>query len=80
MMTGYAFGFSGVFMMAFWMLFWVFVVAGIVWLVLALSRSQTRLRDGTGSALHILEERLARGDIDAEEFRVRRTAVEGASR
>ena len=80
MMTGYAFGFGGVLMMAFWMLFSVFVVAGIVWLVLAPSRSQTRVGDGTSSALRILEERLARGEIDAEEFRVRRAAIEGAAR
>jgi putative membrane protein len=76
MMTGFGFGFGGVFMM----LFWVFVVAGIVWLVLALSQSQARVGGGASSALRILEERLARGEIDAEEFRTRRAAIEGASR
>lgn len=78
MMTGFGFGFGG-WMMAFWVLFWVFVVAGIVWLVLSLSRQQTRLGDGdTRSAMRILEERLARGEIDAEEFRTRRAAIEGS--
>ena len=57
------------------LLFWVFVVALVVWLVLTLSRSQVRGNDGQSSARHILEERLARGEIDAEEFRVRRAAI-----
>ena len=80
MMTGFGFGFGGVLMMGFWILFWVFIVAGIVWLVSTLARSQARLGDGASTALRILEERLARGDIDSEEFRIRRAAIEGASR
>jgi putative membrane protein len=80
MMTGYGFGFGGVLMMGFWILFLVFVVAGIVWLVSTLSRPQTRLGDSGSSALRILEERLARGEIDADEFRTRRTAIEGVVR
>lgn len=76
MMDGYWFGFGGLLML----LFWVFVIAGIVWLVLALSRSQFP-RGGTQSgALRILEERLARGEIDAEEFRTRRAAIEEVKR
>lgn len=74
MMNGYSFGSGGLVMM----LFWVFVVALIVWLVLTLSRSQIRGNDGSSGALHILEERLARGEIDAEEFRLRRAAIAGA--
>ena len=74
MMNGYWFGLGGLFMA----LFWIFVIAGIVWLGLALGRSQARASDdGRNAAVRILEERLARGDIDAEEFRTRRTAVEG---
>lgn len=75
MMDGYWFGFGGLLML----LFWVFVIAGIVWLVLALSRSQFP-RGGESNALRILEERLARGQIDAEEFRTRRAAVEEVKR
>lgn len=70
MMDGYGFGFGGLPML----LFWVFVIAGIVWLVLTLSRQQLREGDGS-SALRILEERLARGEIDPEEFRARRAAI-----
>jgi putative membrane protein len=71
MMYGYGFGLGGLVMM----LFWVFVIALVVWLVLTLSRSQARGNDGQSSALRILEERLARGEIDAEEFRIRRAAI-----
>ena len=77
MMNGYWFGLGGLFMV----LFWVFVIAGIVWLVLTLTRSTTRANDdGRSSAVRILEERLARGEIDAEEFRTRRAALEGGGR
>jgi putative membrane protein len=71
MMYGYGFGLGGLFMM----LFWVFVIALVVWLVLTLSRSQARDNDGQSGALRILEERLVRGEIDAEEFRIRRAAI-----
>jgi len=74
MMGGY-FGFGWLFML----LFWVFVVAGIVWLVLAIARSQGTAgptAESGSRALRILEERLARGEIDTEEFRTRRAAIE----
>lgn len=80
MMDGFAFGFAGIFMMLFMAVFWVFVLAAAVWLVLALIRSQTRTGDGAGTAHRILAERLARGEIDAEEFRTRRTELEGVAR
>ncbi len=77
MMDGYWFGFGGLLML----LFWVFAIAGIVWLVLAISRSSfPRGGGGESSALRILEERLARGEIDAEEFRTRRAAIEETKR
>jgi putative membrane protein len=76
MMNSAWFGFGGVLMI----LFWVFVIAGTVWLVLALARPQARSADGPSAAARILEERLARGEIDAEEFRARRAAIEEAVR
>ena len=78
MMNGYWVSPGALFMA----LFWVFVIAAIVWMVLALSRSQTASAsdDGRGAAVRILEERLARGDIDAEEFRARRLMLEGGQR
>ena len=64
------------------LLFWVFVIAGIVWLVLIFSRSQARGGDDGSSltARRILEERLARGEIDVEEFRLRRSALDGPAK
>lgn len=78
MMGGY-FGFGWLFML----LFLVFVVAGIVWLVLAITRSQGTVgtKNESGSrALRILEERLARGEIDVEEFRTRRAVIDEGTR
>lgn len=75
--TGMGFGFGWLAMA----LFWVFVVAGIVWLVLALGRTQ----QGAGASEHgraatILAERYARGEIDSEEYTARRRALEEGSR
>lgn len=82
MMYGYSFGPGGVLMWLVMVLFWVFVIAAVVWLVLALGRSQARPADGSSSssARRILEERLARGEIDAEEFRLRRSAIEESAK
>ncbi len=74
MMYGSSFGVGGLFMI----LFWVFVVALVVWLVLTLSRTQVHGDDGPTGALSILESRLARGEIDAEDFRLRRAAIREA--
>jgi putative membrane protein len=79
-MMGYGFGFGGGILM---LAFWVFVIAGIVWLILTLSRSQgsqSQLGDTKSSALRILEERLARGEIDAEDFKTRRALIDGTSK
>lgn len=73
---GYGFGFGGILMLAFW----VFVIAGIVWLVLTLSRLQAPVSDGRSTALRILGGRLARGEIDAEEFKTRRALIDGSSK
>jgi putative membrane protein len=75
MMNGYGYGLGGLFMV----LFWVFVIAAIVWLVPTLARPRITT-GGESTAKRILEERLASGEIDAEEFRVRRAAIEEAVR
>jgi len=65
------FGFGGL-----WMLL---IVAGVVVLIVWAAR-QGSGQQGTPSrprALDILDERFARGEIDEEEYRKRRTLLEG---
>ncbi|NQU30288.1 MAG: SHOCT domain-containing protein [Anaerolineae bacterium] len=60
-------GFGGLGMI----LFWVVVIAGIIWLVMALGGSNLQLpkqsKNGQ-SAREILDQRYARGEIDREEY------------
>ena len=79
MMGGYAYGAGGLMML----LFCVFVIAVVVWLVLTVTRSQHQSSTGdpgAGSGLRMLQERLARGEIDVDEYRLRRTALEEGKR
>ncbi len=72
---GMGWGFMGLGMI----LFWVFLIAGTVWLVLAVSGQQGRRQgEERGSAFRILEERLARGEIDVDEYKARKSALGGA--
>lgn len=73
MMYGYSFGLGPLMM-----LLTVFLVAAVVWLLLRQGGSHIRGNDDPASALRVLEDRLARGDIDAEDFRVRRAAIADA--
>ncbi len=68
-------GFGAIFML----LFWVLLIAGAVWLVLAVSgQTGARQRADRDSALRILDERYARGEIDPEDYRARKAAIGGA--
>ena len=82
MMGGYGYGWGG-WMMLTMLLFWVFVIALIVWLVLTVARSQSQSSSPDSAArggLGILQERLARGEIDADEYRQRRALLEEGRR
>jgi putative membrane protein len=70
-------GMMGCGAMAFWWLLVIAVLVGGVWvLVRAINdRGQPPTR-GSRTALQILEERFARGDIEREEFEERRRALE----
>jgi putative membrane protein len=67
------------------LLFWTLVVVAIVWLVRSTAHRQTAAPHGVPmdkpagpvrpSALDILDERYARGEIDHEEYRTRRDAL-----
>lgn len=71
---GFGWGFMGLGMV----LFWVFLIAGTVWLVLTVSgQTARRQEDDRGSAVRILEERVARGEIDVDEYKARRAAIGG---
>ncbi len=56
-----------------WLLFLVALVVGIVFLVRALT---DRGRSAKSSAIGILEERFARGEIDPDEFEERKRTLQ----
>lgn len=62
----------------FMILFWVLLIAGTVWLVLTIGGQAAQRQAPRSSALSILEERLARGEIDADEYKTRKAAIGGA--
>jgi putative membrane protein len=74
MMWGYGYGggsWVGWLVMGIMMLvFWGLVVAGVIFLVRYLGHG--RDQRGGGDALRILDERFARGEIDADEYSRRR--------
>lgn len=65
----------------FTVLFWAILIGGVVWLVRSLSAGG-RLGHGPepSRALSILEERFARGEISAEEFRRMKEELEASRR
>ena len=57
--------------------FWALVICGIWALVMAATRRPDQDR-GDRSARHILDQRLAHGEIDIDEYRRRRDVIEPA--
>lgn len=63
----------------FMVLFWVLLIAGTVWLILAIAgQSAQRQASQRSSGLAILEDRLAKGEIGLDEFNARKSAIGGA--
>ncbi len=72
MMGGYGHGMlGGVMMLLFWGVTIAIVVLAVRWL------GDRGLKNGGSNALDILKERLARGEIEPEEYETRRKSLEG---
>lgn len=59
-----------------WMMmivFWLIVIALVVWTVRSTTGAASR---GENRALHVLDERYARGEIDHDEYEERRRTLE----
>ena len=56
-------------------LFWFLVIAALAWLVVALVRDSSDRESKSKSAIEILEERFARGEIDRDELEEKREAL-----
>ena len=68
MYDGHMFGFGGGFM---W-LFWILIIIAIVWFAKVVIGGGDSSKDKEKSALDILKERYARGEIDRAEFEQKR--------
>jgi putative membrane protein len=77
MMGGYGMGwFGGILMIVFWILIIVGLVFLIKWLIQSTGRDKTTGSGGNRS-LEILKERYAKGEIDKEEFEIKKKDLSG---
>ncbi|MFW2545356.1 SHOCT domain-containing protein [Primorskyibacter sp. 2E107] len=74
MMDGYGYGMSMMFGPILWLIVLGLVVAGVIWFV---RRSDTSPAQKSGDAMAELDMRLARGDIDAEDYAARKKLLAG---
>jgi putative membrane protein len=61
------------------LVFWL-MVAWVVYAFITSGPPRTRTRDDGADARHILDQRLARGEIDAEEYRRLRDLIDSGGR
>lgn len=74
---GYSFGWWGIAMGIVMLLFWALIIGGAIWLVVSLFRQGRAVGVSTGrSALDILSERYARGEITREQYEQMRRDLE----
>ena len=70
---GWGCGAGGLLLMALMMaLFWGAIIATAVWAIRQFRPREANTRDAPTNAMRILEDRFARGEIDADEFQRRR--------
>lgn len=62
-------------MMVLMVVFWGLVILGVVWLVRSLATGHHPQRGS--SAIEVLDSRLAHGEISPDEYRERRSVLEG---
>ncbi len=75
---GWDWGFGGFFLMVLLMaLFWGAIIATAIWAIRQFRPREAGTAGTTSSALRILEDRFARGEIDADEFQRRREILRG---
>ena len=81
-MMGWYGGGMGIVSWLFMGAFWLALLALIVWLVVRLLPSAQRPAPGLNpqSPEEILDERFARGEIDADEYRARQEVLRGTDR
>lgn len=74
---GYDWGYGmGTWGSIFMVVFWLFVIVGIIALIQGNSRNGARHHLGKNSALDILKERYAKGEIDKKEFEAKKKDIE----
>lgn len=73
---GYEYGHTGFGGEIFMILFWILVIAGIFALVTYGLNNNKSSSSGSKTALTILEERYARGEIDTNEFESRKASLQ----
>lgn len=77
---------GGLFMFFFMLVFWALIIAGAVWFIRYIANgapgggmhaSTNSNSSGRASALDILKERYAKGEIDKSEFEAKKKDIQG---